>query len=345
MNKFNRNKFSRKTNNSKIDKKRNLENKNFLDKENTNKATSKVNMNKVTSKENAYKVTSKGNTYKVTTSKENTNKVTTSKENKSKDIRDESDELEKECYIYGTNVIYEALCRGNDSIQKIFVLYGDSGKRVGGIVAQAKRKNVNCVFFDKKKFRELEQKYCPQDAKTQGVIALRQIVATLDLEDFISTLDISKNPVLVILDGITDIHNLGAIARSAECAGVSALILPINDSAPITPTAIKTSAGALNYINVIRVQNLILTIEKLKEFGFWIVGTDIKGDEIYYKNIYNKPTAIIIGSEGKGISPSLVKHCDHLIRINMYGKINSLNASVAAGIIFFEIQRQKHSGN
>ncbi|MPN34044.1 putative TrmH family tRNA/rRNA methyltransferase [bioreactor metagenome] len=119
--------------------------------------------------------------------------------------------------------------------------------------------------------------------------------------------------------------------------------MPNKDSAQITPTAIKTSAGALNYIKVIKVQDLIFTIEKLKEIGFWIVGADVKGNENYCDNIYDKPTVVIIGSEGKGISPSLLKHCDHLVKINMYGKINSLNASVSAGILFFEIQRQRNN--
>jgi len=245
---------------------------------------------------------------------------------------------EKEAYIFGKNAVLEAISSGNE-IQKIFLCYGtDSSK----IYSLSKKNKINCVVFDKNKFRELEKKSCPKDAKTQGIIALKQIISTVDLSDFLNNIDLKSNPIIAILDGITDPQNLGAIARSAECAGVSALILPNKDSAQITPTAIKISAGALNYLNVIKVQNLILTIEKLKEFGFWIVGTDMKGTENYDSKIYDKPTVIIIGSEGNGISPSLLKHCDHLVNIKMYGKINSLNASVAAGILFFEIRRSRN---
>ena len=257
------------------------------------------------------------------------------KNNNSNDIQKVS---EKDAYIFGKNAVMEAILSGND-IQKIFLCYGSDTSKILVIAKQCK---ISCVVFDKNKFKELEKKSCPKDAKTQGVIALKQIIKTVELSDFLNNLDMKSNPILAILDGITDPQNLGAIARSAECAGVSALILPNKDSAQITPTAIKISAGALNYINVIKVQNLILTIEKLKEFGFWIVGTDMKGTENYDKNIYDKPTVMIIGSEGKGISPSLLKYCDHLVKINMYGKINSLNASVAAGILFFEIQRQRN---
>jgi len=245
---------------------------------------------------------------------------------------------EKDAYIFGKNAVSEAILSGSD-IQKIFLCYGSDSSKM---LVLAKQHKINCVVFDKNKFKELEKKSCPKDAKTQGVIALKQIIKTIDFSDFLNNLDMKSNPILAILDGITDPQNLGAIARSAECAGVSALILPNKDSAQITPTAIKISAGALNYINVIKVQNLILTIEKLKEVGFWIVGTDMKGTENYDSNIYDKPTVMIIGSEGKGISPSLIKHCDHLVKINMYGKINSLNASVAAGILFFEIRRSRN---
>ena len=260
------------------------------------------------------------------------------KNNKNKTIQNNNFVSNANAYIFGKNAVVEAILSGDD-IQKIFLCYGSVPQK---ILVLAKQNKINCVTFDKNKFRELEQKSCPKDAKTQGVIALKQIIKTVDLSDFLNNIDMKSNPILAILDGITDPQNLGAIARSAECAGVSALILPNKDSAQITPTAIKISAGALNYMNVIKVQNLILTIEKLKEFGFWLVGTDLKGNENYDSNIYDKPTVVVIGSEGKGISPSLAKHCDHLVKINMYGKINSLNASVAAGILFFEIQRQRN---
>ncbi len=240
-------------------------------------------------------------------------------------------------YIYGRNAVIEAINSDSD-IQKIFFCFGAN---MPHILSAAKRKKINCTVLDKTKFRDLEKRTCPINAKTQGVIALKQLISTVFLDDFLNSLDIGKNPVIAILDGINDPQNLGAIARSAECAGVAGIIMPNKNSAPITPAAIKVSAGSLNYLPVIQVSNLIVAIEKLKKNHFWITGTSLEGNQNYYDNIYDKPTAIIIGSEGKGISPSVAKHCDHLIKINMCGNINSLNASVSAGIVFFEILRQK----
>jgi 23S rRNA (guanosine2251-2'-O)-methyltransferase len=257
--------------------------------------------------------------------------------------------IEDKFYIFGKNSVIEAIANEKE-IQKIFVCFGSDNSR---IMILAKKNKINCTILDKNRFHELELKLFSENQKsenltknqikTQGVIALKQIVATFDLDEILSTLDLKKNPIIAILDEINDPQNLGAIARSAECAGVSALIIPERKSAPITPTAIKISAGALNYLPVIQVKNLILTIEKLKKSGFWVVGTDISATENYHNNIYDKPIALIIGNEGKGISSAISKHCDHLIKINLFGKINSLNASVASGIIFFEICRQRFS--
>ena len=251
---------------------------------------------------------------------------------------------EDNIYIYGRNAVIEAI-NAKQNIQKIFICFGTDNKN---IIINAKRNKINCTVLDKSKFKELEKKITyniidnsnTNNIRTQGVIALKQLIEPVDLIEFISDLDLKTNPVIAILDGINDPHNLGAIARSAECAGVKAIILPNRNSAPITPVAIKTSAGALNYLPVIQITNLIIAIEKLKEYGFWIVGTKMDAIENYNDNIYDKPVAIIIGSEGKGISNAVCKHCDHLIKIPMKGNINSLNASVSAGIIFFEILRQ-----
>ena len=240
-------------------------------------------------------------------------------------------------YIFGKNAVLEAI-NSNLDIEKIYFCYGINNNN---IISIAKKNKINCTTLDKNKFKKLEAEVCPKNSNTQGIIALKSIIKTLSLPDFFTNIDIKTNPIVVILDKITDPHNLGAIARSCECAGVMGLIIPNNDSAVINPTSIKTSAGALNHINVIKVNNLINACEKLKENGFWIVGTAADGDKKYTDNLYDVPIAIIIGSEGKGMAPSLRKHCDHLVRIDMYGKINSLNASVSSGIILFEIQRQR----
>ena len=240
-------------------------------------------------------------------------------------------------YIFSKNAITEAI-NSDVNIEKIYFCYGVNNIQ---IIKLAKKNKIPSVTLDKNKFKKLEKDVCPENTNTQGIIALKSIIKTLSLSEFFDHLNIETNPIVVILDKITDTHNLGAIARSCECAGVSGIIIPSNDSAVINPTSIKTSAGALNHIKVIKVNNLINACEKLKENGFWIIGTMVDAEMKHTSNIYNSPIAIIIGSEGKGMSPSLQKHCDHLIKIEMYGKVNSLNASVSAGIILFEIQRQK----
>ncbi len=250
-----------------------------------------------------------------------------------------TEQSEKDAYIYGRNAIIEAI-NSRNNMQKIFVCYGAD---VQNILKLARKNKINCTTLDKNKFRDLEKRVCPKDAKSQGVIALKQIVETLELHDLLGSINIADNPVVAILDGITDPQNLGAIARSAECAGLKAIILPERNSAMITPVAIKTSAGVLNYFPIVQATNLLLTIEKLKEAGFWIVGTEMLATSNYTDKLYNRPVAIIIGSEGKGMSNSIKKHCDYLVKIPMTGKINSLNASVSAGVIFFEILRQKSS--
>jgi len=242
-------------------------------------------------------------------------------------------------YIFGKNAVLEAI-NSNLDIEKIYFCYGINNNH---IISIAKKTKINYTTLDKNKFKKLESDVCPKNSNSQGIIALKSIIKTFSLSDFFGNINIKNNPIVVILDKITDPHNLGAIARSCECAGVSGLIIPNNDSAVINPTSMKTSAGALNHINVIKVNNLINACEKLKENGFWIIGTATDGDKKYTDNLYDNPIAIIIGSEGKGMSPSLRKHCDNLIRIEMYGKINSLNASVSSGVILFEIQRQKNT--
>jgi 23S rRNA (guanosine2251-2'-O)-methyltransferase len=147
--------------------------------------------------------------------------------------------------------------------------------------------------------------------------------------------------LLLILDGITDIHNLGAIIRSAECAGVDGVIIPERRSAQINDATSKTSAGALEYMPIVKVNNLNNTVEELKKRGFWVYGADMKGDGLYTSEKYEGAVALVIGSEGKGISRLLREKCDRIIEIPMYGKVNSLNASCAASILIYEVIRQR----
>ncbi len=244
-------------------------------------------------------------------------------------------------YIYGRNAVIEAIS-ADIQIEKIYILYNLAGDIVQRISRIANKKKIPIVKFDKQKFAELEKKISLQGAKSQGVIALRSVISYLDIDELIEiSFSKEKNPTLVLLNEINDVHNLGAIARSAECSGANGIIIPERNSSPITPVAIKSSAGALSHIKVAKVGSVINTIVKLKEAGFWIVATDMDGNINYYDEKFDKPIVIIIGNEGKGISQAILKHCDMIVRIPMKGKIESLNASVSAGIILFEVLRQK----
>lgn len=244
-------------------------------------------------------------------------------------------------YIYGRNAIIEAL-HADSGLEKIFISFGTEGRIIDKIYSLASKKKIQCVKYDKRKFRELEKKVCLQDSPSQGVIALKSLVETISLPEIINIArSNSESPVLVVLDSITDPHNLGAIARSAECAGASGLILPERDSAPLSPAAFKVSAGTLEYLPVAKVTNLINAVEVLKENGFWIAGADAADGTVLYNTDLNLPLVLVIGSEGKGLRPSIKKQCDILLNIPMKGRIDSLNASVSAGIILFEILRQK----
>lgn len=248
---------------------------------------------------------------------------------------------EQSFYIYGRNAVTEALNSGSE-IEKIYILYGLHG--TNPLFKLAKVNKVQIITYDKMKFKNLEDNVLPRGVKSQGVIALRTMAKTVDLAELIeNAFAKSDKPVLMILDGITDPQNLGAIARSAECAGVTGLIMPIRNSAPITPVAVKASAGALEHLDICKVTNLVNAIETLKETGFWIYGADMQSTRQYSDNIYDRPIVIIIGSEGSGMKENVRKKCDEIISIPMAGKINSLNASVSAGIILFEINRQRNS--
>ncbi len=244
-------------------------------------------------------------------------------------------------YICGKNSIFEAFKSGKN-IQKIYILFNLSDNSISGIYSLAKKNKVPVVRYDKKKFSELENRVFPKGTKTQGIIAFVEQIETIGLNELIKiSFQNMKQPVLIMLDGITDPQNLGTISRTALCAGVQGIILSRRNSAPITSIAIKASAGAIEHIPIAKVNNLLQALIELKKAGFWIIGTDNKADRIYTDDIYNSPVVLIFGSEGEGMKQSLKKQCDYLIRIPIYGEFDSLNVSVAAGIILYEIRRQK----
>lgn len=225
-------------------------------------------------------------------------------------------------YIYGKNVAREKL-NGTEKIVKAFV----SNKfKEQGIIDKLKEKNVKIRFVDNK---VLDKKV---NGLHQGIVLEVDDFKTYNLDEFLTVIKNINNPRVVMLDHLEDPHNFGAIIRTSEALGIDGIIIPNDRSVDITPTVIKTSAGAIEYMKIIRVSNLQVAIKKLKENDFWIIGTDMYGDD-YTKIDYDMATCLIIGNEGKGISQVVRKNCDFIVSIPMKGRINSLNASVSCGII------------
>lgn len=247
----------------------------------------------------------------------------------------------KNFYIYGRNTITEAI-KSEKNIEKIYIAFGTKPDFVAYIYSLAKKYKIPCSTIDKGKFAELEKSQFPPGTKTQGVIALISNVRTLSLDELFEKSRKHTSPIIIALDEINDPHNLGAIARAAECANVTGIVLTERNSAPLSPAAFKTSAGALEHLPVAKSSSLISAITEAKKNGFWVYGTDSNADKIYTDEDFNCPVFLIIGSEGKGLRDSTKKHCDVLIKIPLLGKISSLNASVATGIILFEILRQRN---
>lgn len=250
----------------------------------------------------------------------------------------------KDNYIYGKNAVLQGI--EADKVEKIFLAFGAQGATINKIFKEANKENIPVSKYDKKRFRDLEKIVCPGENLSQNVIAMLKQVDTLTIVDLLEiAYQQSDKPILVALDEITDPQNLGAIARSAECAGASGLIITERNSSPINSFAIKASAGALNKIPVAKVTNLATELSNLKEHGFWVVGTEVDTETNYTDDIYDSPIILVIGSEGKGMRPRVKNICDHLVKIPMLGSTQSLNASVSAGVILFEMLRQKQIKN
>ena len=227
-------------------------------------------------------------------------------------------------YIYGKNVAKEKI-NSNEKINKIFLSDKFNDKEIFELIKKRKIK-YNIVpnkFLDSK-----------VDGLHQGIIIDVDDVETVDFE-YIKSID-KKNPTVVMLDHLEDPHNFGAIVRTCEALGVDAIIIPNDRNVNINATVVKTSAGAIYNMPIVRVANLCATIDKLKDLGYWIVGTDMNGDN--YTDIdYNMPVGLVIGNEGTGMSKVVRNNCDYIASIPMVGKINSLNASVSCGIVLSRI--------
>lgn len=233
--------------------------------------------------------------------------------------------------IAGRNPVMEAI-RSGRSIESILVAKGERSGSVVAIIAKAKQKNIPVKDVDSKKLD-----FLAKGVNHQGIVAQCAVKEYSALEDiFALAEERGESPFIIVLDKIEDPHNLGAIIRTAECAGAHGVIIPERRSAGLSYTVEKTSAGALEYMPVVRVKNISAVLQKLKDKGIWVYGADMDGE--HYKKVnFEGAVALVIGNEGKGISPLVAKDCDVIVSLPMKGKINSLNASVAAGILMYEI--------
>ena len=238
--------------------------------------------------------------------------------------------------IEGRNAVTEAL-RAGTPIDKIFIARGETDKTLGHIASTARAAGVVVVEADRRKLD-----YMSATKAHQGVIALAAVREYASVEDILSAArEREEAPLLVVCDEISDPHNLGAIIRTAECAGAHGVIIPKRRSVGLTAVVGKASAGALEYLPVARVSNLVSTIRDLQKAGVWVFGTAADGDTGLYAADLKGPAAIVIGNEGEGMSRLVSEACDFKVSIPMHGRISSLNASNAAAILLYEAVRQR----
>lgn len=242
-------------------------------------------------------------------------------------------------YIYGIHAIIEAIQAGNE-IDRLYVKKDMSSDLARDLLAVAREHNVPVLRVPVERINRITRK------NHQGALAMLAAISYYKVEQVVPMLfEQGDNPFLIILDGITDVRNFGAIARTCDCAGVNAIVIPERGSVSVGGDAIKTSAGALNYVPVCRESNLVDAIRYLKDSGFSIVGTSDKNACNYTQADYTGPVAIVLGAEDRGISDEVMRLCDKRVVIPEFGHINSLNVSVAGGIIMYEVVRQRLNDN
>lgn len=243
--------------------------------------------------------------------------------------------IDKTQYIYGIHAVLEAIDAGKD-IDKILLSKTLNDETAKEISERARQLRVPVQRVPVQKIDRITRR------NHQGVLAMMAAVTYYRVEDLVPQLfDEGVNPFVVVLDGVTDVRNFGAVARTCECAGVNAIVIPERESVSVNADAVKTSAGALNYLPVCRERNLVSAVKLLRDSGFKIVGTSDKQHLPYTKADYTGPVAIVLGAEDKGISPEIMKLCDTQVLIPEFGNINSLNVSVAGGIMIYEVVRQR----
>ena len=239
--------------------------------------------------------------------------------------------------VEGRNPIIEAL-KNNRSIEKIMVNKASKEGSIKKILAMAKENKVIIQEVDRHKLDEMSESHAHQ-----GVIAITSDYRYYDLDEILEIpKERGEDPFFIILDGITDPHNLGSIIRTADAVGAHAVIIPKRRSVQITPIVAKASAGAVEYLPVCKVTNIVNTIKALKENGLWIAAVDMDGQTFYQQNL-GGPLGLVVGSEGEGISRLVKQNCDFTVSMPMSGNVTSLNASVAGGILLYEVYRQRNA--
>ena len=245
-------------------------------------------------------------------------------------------EAEADGLIEGRNAVIEAL-RSGAAIDKVLIARGETDSTLAHIAAAARDRGIVVAECDRRKLDGMSRTHAHQ-----GVIAVAAVREYVSIEDILQAAkDKGEPPLLVICDELSDPHNLGAVIRTAECAGAHGVVIPKRRSAGLTAVVAKTSAGAVSHIPVARVANLPSLLKELKKAGLWIFGSAADGTTPLYDADLKGPAAIVIGSEGEGMSRLVTENCDFLVSIPMKGKLNSLNASAAAAILLYEAVRQR----
>jgi len=243
--------------------------------------------------------------------------------------------MENDEYIYGTRAVIEAISKGR-TIEKVFIKTGISNDLIQQLIQLLRETEIAYQYVPIEKINRISRR------NHQGVLAIISPIEYTNIEMLLPVLfESGTDPLLLILDQITDVRNFGAIARSAECAGVNAIIIPEKGMARIGADAVKTSAGAIHHIPICKVQNLTRTVQFLQNSGIQIIAATEKAEDLYTKGKFNCPVAIIMGSEEDGISPAILKISDQQLKIPLLGRIESLNVSVSAALMMYEAVRQR----
>ena len=248
-------------------------------------------------------------------------------------------EAEADGIIEGRNAVIEAL-RAGTPVDKIYLARGETDSALGHIASTARSRGIVVVECDRRKLDGMSRTH-----SHQGVIALAAVREYASVDDILNAAEEKgEPPLIVVCDELSDPHNLGAVIRTAECAGAHGVIIPKRRSAGLTAVVAKTSAGAVAHVPVARVPNLPALLKELKEEGVWVFGTAADGTTPLYQADLKGPAAIVIGSEGTGMGRLVAENCDFTVSIPMFGKINSLNASAAAAVLLYEAVRQRMGG-